>query len=118
MCIFGVVVVRTKSGADGPPNNFYLLAKALGRRYGSSPQLGHLDWLPVHMLAASHADKGHSSAMRIAAFCMSYDEVIAAPRYCFARRIVGLTESSSVTTTAVPSWWMINFAFTYLISDS
>ncbi len=35
----------------------------------------------------------HSGAMRMAALCSSYDEVIAAPRCSFVRMVVGLVRS-------------------------
>ncbi len=43
-----------------------------------------------------------ASAMRMAAFSSSYDEVIAAPRCCFVRRVVGLAGSPFVTTIPAP----------------
>ncbi len=55
------------------------------------------DWLSVHMAAAWCDGKRHSNA-----FSSSYDEVIAAPRCCFVRRIVEMTGSPSVTIVLAP----------------
>ncbi len=54
------------------------------------------------MAAAAFDGRSHYSAMRMAAFSSSYDEVIAAPRCCFVRRVVGLAGSPSVTTIPTP----------------
>ncbi len=56
------------------------------------------DWLSVQIAAAACDVRSHSSAMRMAAFSSSYDEVMAAPRCCVVKRIVGLAGSPSVTT--------------------
>ncbi len=60
------------------------------------------DWLSVQMAAAASDGESHSSAMRMTAFSSPYDEVIAAPRCCFVRRVVGLAGSPSVTTIPAP----------------
>ncbi len=62
------------------------------------------DWLSVQMAAAACDGRSPSSAMRMAAFSSSYDEVKAAPRCCFVRRVVGLAGSPSVTTNPAPSF--------------
>ncbi len=41
----------------------------------------------VQMAAAACDGRSHSSAMRMAAFSSWYDEVKAAPRCCFVRRV-------------------------------
>ncbi len=56
------------------------------------------DWLSMQMAAPACDGESHSSAMRMAAFSSSYDEVVAAPRCCFERRVGGLAGSPSVTT--------------------
>ncbi len=56
------------------------------------------DWLSVQMAAAACDGRSHSSAMHMAAFSSSYDEVKAALRCCFVRRVVGLAGSPSVAT--------------------
>ncbi len=58
--------------------------------------------LSVYMAAALCVGKSHSSAKRIAAFSSSYNEVIAAPRCCFVRRVVGMIGSPSLTTISAP----------------
>ncbi len=45
---------------------------------------------------------GHSSAMSMTAFSLSYDEVKAAPRSCSVRRVVGWAGPPSVTTIPAP----------------
>ncbi len=54
------------------------------------------------MATASSDGRSHSSAMGIAAFSSSYDEVIAASRICIVRRGEELTGSPSVTTIPAP----------------
>ncbi len=60
------------------------------------------DWLSVHMAAASCNGKSYSSAMLVAAFSSSHDEVIAAPRCCFVRKVVGLAGPFSVGPIPTP----------------
>ncbi len=87
------------------------------------------DCLSVHMVAASCDGKGHSGAMRIAVSFTLYDEVVAAPRCCFVRRVVWLSGSPPVTTileppfinsvpaVAEPSVYVINRAFMFLMNN-
>ncbi len=84
-------------------------------------------WLSVQMAAAASDGRSHSSAMRMAAFSSSYDEVKAAPCCCFVRRVVGWAGSPSVTTILVPPFRvpavaeplvkMMNRALRYLMND-
>ncbi len=62
------------------------------------------DWLSLQMAAAACDGKNHSSAMRMAAFSSSYNEVIAAPHCCVVMRVVGLVGSTSVSTIPVPQF--------------
>ncbi len=58
--------------------------------------------LSVQMAAAACDGRSHSSAMSMATFSSSYDEVVAAPRCCFVKKVVGLAGSPSVTTIPMP----------------
>ncbi len=79
------------------------------------------------MATAALDGKSHSNARRMTAFSSSYDEVIAVPRCCFVRRVVGLAGCTSVTTipappfsvpaVAEPSVKMMNRAFRCLMND-
>ncbi len=48
----------------------------------------------MQMAAAACDGKSPSSVMRMAAFSSLYDEVVAALRWCFVRRVVGVDDES------------------------
>ncbi len=54
------------------------------------------------MATASSDGRSHSSAKGIAAFSLSYDEVIDVSRVCFVKRVAELARSPSVTTIPAP----------------
>ncbi len=79
------------------------------------------------MTVVSCYGKSQSSAMRTAAFSLSYDEIVAVPCCCFVGRLVGLAGSPSVATVPTPppsvppvadsSVYMMNRAFRCQMND-